>query len=102
MALAMITARRWTATLRARAATPRLSGAILLPVLAALLVIAFLLAVGIGTIRIPPAQVVAIIAHHLGLHLDIAYTQQQDAVVWAIRLPRALLAMLTGSALAVA
>jgi iron complex transport system permease protein len=101
MSLAMTTARRWTTTLRARAATPRLTGAILLPALAVLLVVAFLLTVGTGVIAIAPDQVVAIIASHLGIHLDIAYTQQQDAVVWAIRLPRALLAVLTGSALAV-
>lgn len=95
------TTRRLSASLRAKTAAPRLAGAVLLPLLVLLLAIAFLLAIGIGTIRIAPQQTLAIIVSHAGGHLHIAYTQQQDAVVWAIRLPRAILAILVGSALGV-
>jgi iron complex transport system permease protein len=63
----------------------------------------FLLGVGIGAVRIAPQQVVAIILNHtVGIELNVAYTQQQDAVVWAIRMPRVMLAMLVGGGLAVA
>jgi iron complex transport system permease protein len=75
--------------------------AVLLPALAGLVVVSLLLGIGIGAVRIAPQQVVAIVADHAGIDLGVAYTQQQDAIVWAIRLPRVLLAVLVGSALAV-
>jgi iron complex transport system permease protein len=74
---------------------------ILVPALGATLVFAFLLSVGIGAVKIEPQQVIAIVAHHCGINLDIGYTRQQDAIVWAIRLPRVITAVLVGSALAV-
>ncbi|MEA2529633.1 MAG: heme transport system permease protein [Thermomicrobiales bacterium] len=75
--------------------------AVLLPSLGVLLLVAIVLSVGIGAVKLQPQQTVAIIAHHLGVELDVAYTTQQDAIVWAIRLPRVVTAMLVGSALAV-
>jgi iron complex transport system permease protein len=75
--------------------------AVLLPSLVVLLVVSFVLSIGVGAVKLEPQQTLAIIAHHLGFEIDVAYTQQQDAIVWAIRLPRVLLAVLVGSALAV-
>ncbi|MEA2510731.1 MAG: heme transport system permease protein [Thermomicrobiales bacterium] len=75
--------------------------AVLLPSLGVLLLVAIVLSVGIGAVKLQPQQTVAIIAHHLGVELDVAYTTQQDAIVWAIRLPRVVTAVLVGSALAV-
>jgi iron complex transport system permease protein len=95
-------ARRWTKAVRESAATPRVPGAVVLSVLAVVLVIAALLGVSQGAVSIDPAQVIAIIAHHLGVDLGVAYSQQQDAVVWAIRLPRVTLGLLVGGALGVA
>lgn len=96
------TAQRWTRTLRGTGSTvPRLRAAVLLPALAILLVAATLAGIGLGAVRISPEQTVAILLHHAGIDLDIAYTQQQDAIVWAIRMPRVILAILVGSALAV-
>jgi heme transport system permease protein len=79
---------------------PRVSASWLFPILIVILLVSAVASIGIGAVEIAPRQVIAIIGNHLGLHLDVAYTQQQDAVVWSIRLPRVLLGMLVGSALA--
>jgi iron complex transport system permease protein len=93
--------RRWLKNqTRGTAEAPRVSPSLLFPVLAAALVIAVVVSIGIGTVRIPPQQVVAIILDHLGLDLDVAYTRQQDSVVWSIRLPRVVLAVMVGAGLA--
>src|SRR4051794_1462506 len=65
------------------------------------MVLSALAGIGFGAVRIAPEQTIAIILHHAGIHLDVTYTKQQDAIVWAIRMPRVCLAMLVGSALAV-
>ncbi|MGH2558737.1 MAG: FecCD family ABC transporter permease, partial [Thermomicrobiales bacterium] len=83
-------------------AIPRVAPGVLFPTLFVLLVAAVLLGVGVGAVGIAPWQTAAIVADHLGADLDIAYSRQQDAIVWAIRLPRVLLGMAVGSALAVA
>lgn len=94
-------ARRWTRGLRGAHAVPRMPPAILLPSLAVFLVVSFVLSVGVGAVKLQPQQTLAIIAHHLGFDIDVTYTTQQDAIVWAIRLPRVVMAVLVGSALAV-
>lgn len=95
------TARRPLRGIRGAPGASRLSAAVLLPSLTVLMLVATVLSIGIGAVHIAPQQTVAIIARHLGLHLDVAYTAQQDAIVWAIRLPRVVLAVLVGSALGV-
>jgi iron complex transport system permease protein len=96
-------AQRWTrrGIRGTESPVPRVHAAVLLPALAVLLVVAILAGVGIGAVRIAPEQTIAILLHHLGLDTDIAFSQQQDAIVWAIRLPRVILALLVGSSLAV-
>jgi iron complex transport system permease protein len=93
--------RRWKGGWRGTTSVPRIPAAVLLPILTAALIAGMLLAIGIGAVRIAPEQVVAIILHHAGIDLDVEYTHQQAAIVWAIRLPRVLTAILVGSALAV-
>lgn len=96
------TAWRWTKSFRGTASpVPRLRSMVLLPALAVLLVVSILLGVGLGAVRIAPVQTLAIVLSHAGIDLNVAYTHQQDAIVWAIRMPRVILAMLVGSALAV-
>lgn len=80
----------------------RVPGVILFSTLSVLLCVAVLLNIGVGAVAILPAQVLAILLDHAGLNTGIAYSQQQDAVLWAIRLPRVVLAMLVGGGLAVA
>lgn len=83
--------------------------------LGALLIVAVLLGVGVGTFSISPGHSVAILldrAHLLGpvqsvlgaIGIDWAanFTQQESAVLWAIRLPRVLQAAIVGGGLAIA
>jgi iron complex transport system permease protein len=57
-------------------------------------------AIGWGTVRIPPATVLAVILDHLPL-IDIGgYTATEEAIVWQIRAPRVVLAGLVGATLA--
>jgi iron complex transport system permease protein len=74
----------------------------LMPSLVLLLVAAVLVNAGSGAVRISPLQVVAILLDHAGVSIDVAFTPQQDAVLWSIRLPRIVLAALVGAALALA
>lgn len=73
-----------------------------LTVLIGLLLAAGLANIGLGAVGIPPPQVIAILADHAGIHLNIAYTEQQDAVLWAIRLPRVAMAAIVGCGLGIA
>jgi iron complex transport system permease protein len=74
-----------------------------LPVLGAMLAAVFTLSLGIGAVPIAPMQVAAILAERV-LHFDlgIEYSQQQDLVLWNIRLPRVLMGAMSGAGLAVA
>ena len=74
---------------------------VLLPVLGLLTLAALLLSVGVGAVRIAPDEVAAILAGHLGIDLGVAVDPQQDRILWGIRLPRVVLAVLVGSALGV-
>lgn len=91
-----------TLRVKARRGTRTRARLLLFPALVVLLVIALLLNAGLGAVRIAPQQSAAILLDHLGIHLGVAYTAQQDAVLWAIRLPRLLLAALVGGALGLA
>jgi iron complex transport system permease protein len=68
---------------------------------AVLLLLALLLGAGIGAVRIPPQDTVAVVLSHLGLHDAAGLDPQQDAILWTIRLPRVLLGALVGAGLAV-
>lgn len=83
--------------------------------LGAMLIAAVLLGVGVGTFSISPGHSIAILldrAHLLGpvqsvlgaVGIDWAanFTQQESAVLWAIRLPRVLQAAIVGGGLAIA
>lgn len=48
-----------------------------------------------------PAQVVGILLHRMGIETAIEFSTQQELVLWAIRLPRVLMGLLVGAALAV-
>lgn len=94
--------KRWfKRNLRGAEAVPRISPYVLLPALAAILVVSMIFSIGTGAVAISPTEVIAIILHHLGISTDTSFTTQQDAVVWSIRLPRVTLAVLVGSGLAV-
>ena len=57
---------------------------------------------GIGAVSIAPTEVLAILAGQLGLDLGPDYSERQETVLTAIRLPRVLATALVGAAWAVA
>jgi iron complex transport system permease protein len=59
--------------------------------------------VAVGTVSIAPADTLAIIVHRL-LPFDLAqtWTATEETIVWDLRLPRVLEAMIVGLGLAVA
>lgn len=63
-------------------------------------IVAATASLGLGAVRIRPAQVVAILAGHAGVDFGVDHTAAQGAVLWAIRLPRVLLAVMVGAGLA--
>jgi iron complex transport system permease protein len=85
----------------AGAAARRLGRAALLPVLGAALLVAVVLNLGIGAVSIAPGQVLGILADKLGLDVGATWTDQQAAVLEAIRAPRVLMCALVGAVLAV-
>ncbi|QRN94325.1 iron ABC transporter permease [Archangium violaceum] len=71
-------------------------------VLVPLLVLCVVTSLGVGAVSITPAQVVSILLEQVGLPPFTTFTEQQAAVLYAIRLPRVLLGVLVGAALSVA
>ena len=59
------------------------------------------LSVGIGAVTVSPAQVITILAEQVGLPGWVSYEPVQKAILLNIRLPRVVLAILSGAALAV-
>ena len=70
--------------------------------LAAATVVVAVVAVGIGPVAIPPGTVARIIAGELGLGPAEVSTTSDRSIVWMIRVPRVLLGLFVGAALAVA
>jgi len=58
--------------------------------------------VALGAIAIHPWAVVGVIGDHLGVGVGGVATLEEDAVIWQIRMPRALLALLVGAGLGIA
>jgi iron complex transport system permease protein len=91
---------------------PRCSGAnissrrnrarLTLLLLAFALVVVVLASVALGAVRISTPQLFGILAQKIGWDLDVNFSAQQANVLWEIRLPRVLFAVLFGAALAVA
>ncbi len=75
-----------------------LAGNALFALATGLVIAAVLLGAGVGAVDIAPWDVVKIIAGHLGVPVTV--DPQQDAILWAIRLPRVALGLLVGGALA--
>lgn len=73
------------------------------------LLLSVVVAGAIGSVRIPPGEVVAILIHRIGTLLDRTWTlldqtwpPTYEVILWDIRLPRVVMAMLVGMALSVA
>lgn len=75
---------------------------ILLPVLLVLLAASVILGVAIGAVPIPADRVMRILVSHiLPNAVTVNWTPTDDQIVWIFRLPRVLLAIIVGAALAV-
>lgn len=71
-------------------------------VLGAGVVVLTALNLAMGAVAIEPSEVVAVLSRRLGFALGAEPGPGVDAVVWTIRMPRLLLALLTGAGLAAA
>lgn len=65
------------------------------------LAVGMVASVAVGAVGLSPAQVVGVLAARLGIDAGAAFTDQQAAVLLAIRLPRVLLSVVVGAGLAV-
>lgn len=83
-------------------AWPKARGPLALVVLGAALVACLIASIGWGAIPIPPLKVLAILLDALGLPVSVVIEPLDQAVVLAIRLPRALLGLAVGAGLAIA
>ena len=69
----------------------------------AALVVALILGIGLGSVAIPADQTFAILVQHLfGIDVGVTVSPATDAIVWDLRVPRVLTAMIVGTGLAVA
>ncbi len=67
------------------------------------LVVLLVLGVGLGTVRISPAETIGVIlSKTLGIDIGVSWTHATEVIVWDLRLPRVLTAMVVGAGLAVA
>ena len=67
------------------------------------LLVTLILGVGLGSVRIGPAETIAVIlSRTLGVDIGVSWTAATDVIVWDLRLPRVLTAMVIGCGLAVA
>lgn len=73
-----------------------------LSALGILLLLVIILATGTGALHISPLQVIAILLQKAGIRLPADCPEHLTAVLWTIRLPRVLLAVLIGGGLGIA
>ncbi len=68
-----------------------------------LLAVVFVAGVAIGSVPIAPAETLAIVAHRLfGLNIPVTWQPSTEAIIWELRIPRVLTAMVVGVGLSVA
>jgi iron complex transport system permease protein len=71
--------------------------------LSALLVLMVIISVGVGQVSIAPSEVIGSILHRVGINAGSLPTHPQgEAVLWQVRFPRVVLAVIVGAALACA
>ena len=68
----------------------------------AVLAMAIVAGIGMGTVGIAPSETVAILAHQLGWGADQTWPQSSETIVVTLRLPRVLTALVVGLGLSVA
>lgn len=71
-------------------------------IMAAALLICIIASFSLGRYPVSPAELLGVLGHKLGLPLQPFWTDQVEAAVWNIRLPRVILSVLVGACLAAA
>lgn len=67
------------------------------------LVVLVVLGVGLGSVRISPAETLGVIlSRTFGIDVGVTWSSATETIVWELRLPRVLTAMVVGAGLAVA
>lgn len=84
-----------------KAGTVKRRIAVTLTVLLALLIITVIVASSVGPVPVPFDKTVAVLLQKVGIQTDTIVTPREFLVVEQVRLPRVLVAMLVGAALAV-
>jgi iron complex transport system permease protein len=75
---------------------------ILLPTLAILLILLMGVAIGVGSVSISQSTVWGVIAHKLSLTNGLpSWSMGRENIIWAVRMPRVILAAIVGAALAI-
>jgi len=69
--------------------------------LSILLIFVCMLSLSIGAVSITTKEIVSILVSKLNISSSGEYSKQQEAVIWAIRMPRVILGILIGGGLAV-
>ena len=90
------------APVRGAAPARRGRAVLLFPALGAVLLAGAVASLALGAVDVAPGAVWRIVLHHLGLGGAGGFSVQEDAVVWSIRLPRLVLAVVTGAGLGMA
>lgn len=85
----------------ARARSRQHRAGLVLVLLAVLTGLCFLIGAGYGAVAIGPGQIVSILFDAVGLPAIWEYTTRESSVLMAIRLPRAILAVVVGAGLAI-
>lgn len=70
------------------------------PLIGSGLVAAAIAALSYGAVSVPFDEVLGVLSRHIGFDAFAEPSRQADAVVWGIRMPRLLLALIVGAALA--
>src|SRR5262245_20874356 len=97
MTAAAVASRSGSALLRARR-RPLVLGVAGLGLLA----VALVLGVALGSVSIAPAETLGILMSRLGVGVTATWAPAAETIVWDLRLPRVLTAMVVGAGLAVA
>lgn len=85
-----------------RSGVRRPSGYLLLLLLSCVLIAAMVLSFGIGPLKVAPSDVLRIVLERFGLADAEGLKARDMAVIWNLRIPRALMGALVGAALAMA
>jgi len=75
---------------------------LLWPILGVLLIASVGANLAMGAVSIPPREVFAVLADHLGIDIGVDFSARIDSVVWSLRLPRLALALAVGAGLGAA